>query len=136
MDKAIKARWVAALRSGKYKQGAGVLHNVDKNTFCCLGVLCEITAEELGMNKNTIAEVEEGVYCSDHCAEYNGNRYTLPDILEPIVGSDNPTLQVPNCGELLDPGEKSATRAIGIASLNDYFSFDFNKLADLIEEQL
>lgn len=36
----IKAKWVAALRSGKYQQGRGGLRNGDK--FCCLGVLCDL----------------------------------------------------------------------------------------------
>ena len=34
--------WVAALRSGNYKQGLGALHKGDE--FCCLGVLCELAA--------------------------------------------------------------------------------------------
>ena len=40
MDKKIKAKWVKALRSGKYKQGTGVLFNGEKH--CCLGVLCVV----------------------------------------------------------------------------------------------
>jgi hypothetical protein len=32
-------KWVAALRSGEYKQGKGTLHNTTDNTYCCLGVL-------------------------------------------------------------------------------------------------
>lgn len=37
MDSKIKEQWVAALRSGKYKQGTGYLNRDGK--FCCLGVL-------------------------------------------------------------------------------------------------
>lgn len=33
---------IAALRSGKFKQGAGALHNYVSDTYCCLGVACEI----------------------------------------------------------------------------------------------
>lgn len=40
MDKRIKKRWVAALRSRKYKQGKGYLKSDDK--YCCLGVLCDL----------------------------------------------------------------------------------------------
>ena len=36
-----KDRWVTALRSGKYEQGAGNLMG-EEDTFCCLGVLCNI----------------------------------------------------------------------------------------------
>lgn len=41
----IKELWVAALRSGKYKQGKGLLRN-DKDEFCCWGVLCDLAAKE------------------------------------------------------------------------------------------
>jgi hypothetical protein len=46
MNPEIKAKWVAALRSGEYKQGRGRLNRVDK--FCCLGVLCDLHAKESG----------------------------------------------------------------------------------------
>ncbi len=35
-----KAKWLKALRSGKYKQGKGALHR-DGN-FCCIGVECHL----------------------------------------------------------------------------------------------
>lgn len=41
MNKELKAKWVEALRSGKYGQGTGSLHPSD-NVFCCLGVLCDV----------------------------------------------------------------------------------------------
>lgn len=41
MNKDIKDKWVAALRSGNYQQGQGSLRT--ENRYCCLGVLCEIT---------------------------------------------------------------------------------------------
>lgn len=41
MESTIKQKWVKALRSGKYKQGRGMLRNND-NEFCCLGVLCDL----------------------------------------------------------------------------------------------
>lgn len=33
---------VTALRSGDYEQGQGMLHHVPDNTWCCLGVACDI----------------------------------------------------------------------------------------------
>lgn len=44
MKKSIKKKWVAALRSGKYKQGkrALVAGRGKASTYCCLGVLCDI----------------------------------------------------------------------------------------------
>lgn len=42
MKKEIADMWVAALRSGNYKQGINRLRN-ENNEFCCLGVLCDIS---------------------------------------------------------------------------------------------
>jgi len=47
MNPTIKARWITALRSGKYIQGRGALTTVTKNEKrkrrdCCLGVLCDL----------------------------------------------------------------------------------------------
>lgn len=41
-----KTKWLAALRSGEYKQGRAQLHNRAQNTFCCLGVACKIVAPD------------------------------------------------------------------------------------------
>jgi len=41
----LKAKWVEALRSGKYEQGRGALLNDGK--YCCLGVLCEVVGLEI-----------------------------------------------------------------------------------------
>lgn len=49
MKKEIKAKWIAALRSGEYKQGHGRLlsiNNKDEQCFCCLGVLCDLYIKE------------------------------------------------------------------------------------------
>jgi len=40
MKKEVKDLWVEALKSGEYIQGHQYL-NID-NSFCCLGVLCEV----------------------------------------------------------------------------------------------
>ena len=40
MDKLIKAKWLAALRSGEYKQIKDKLHTTSGH--CCLGVLTEV----------------------------------------------------------------------------------------------
>lgn len=41
MTSQLKAKWVAALRSGDFTQGFGYLNRGNKQ-FCCLGVLCEV----------------------------------------------------------------------------------------------
>lgn len=50
MREDIKARWVAALRSGNYRQGkeklARQMTRTMPMTHCCLGVLCELAVED------------------------------------------------------------------------------------------
>lgn len=46
-----KAKWVAALRSGEYKQGRGQLRN-HNNEYCCLGVACIVTGYEVELIKD------------------------------------------------------------------------------------
>ena len=61
MDKDVKERWIAALRSGKYKRGSGYLRrDTDAGVcHCCLGVLAE---EELG-DRWVRREDDPRVYC-------------------------------------------------------------------------
>ena len=40
MNSILKASWLEALRSGRYKQDRGKLRT--ENGFCCLGVLCDV----------------------------------------------------------------------------------------------
>lgn len=41
----LKAKWIKALRSGRYKQGKAELHPTE-DTYCCLGVLCKVARIE------------------------------------------------------------------------------------------
>lgn len=45
MNPEIKEKWLKALRSGDYKQGSHFLRAAD-DTYCCLGVLCDIYVKE------------------------------------------------------------------------------------------
>ena len=50
MNKENVKKWIAALRSGEFKQGKKRLRNLDtmgNKTYCCLGVLCEIADIEI-----------------------------------------------------------------------------------------
>lgn len=44
MNKTIKAKWVKALRSGRYRQAMGFLEL--RGSYCCLGVLCRVMKAE------------------------------------------------------------------------------------------
>jgi hypothetical protein len=41
MNPTVKALWIEALESGRYRQGKHVLRT-DSDTYCCLGVLCDL----------------------------------------------------------------------------------------------
>ena len=62
MDPELKKKWIEALRSGKYKQGKNRLHRAEDNSYCCLGVLCEVA----GFEKR-------------ESTDERGNAYKLPD---------------------------------------------------------
>jgi len=44
MNEIVKAKWVAALRSGEFQQCKGTLRKGD--SFCCLGVLSELAVRD------------------------------------------------------------------------------------------
>ena len=45
MDQKLKAKWVKALRSGRYRQGRLKLYR--NGAYCCLGVLCKIQGAKI-----------------------------------------------------------------------------------------
>jgi hypothetical protein len=48
MKKEVANIWVAGLRSGKYKQGIGLLRSKDDH-YCCLGVLADLAVTQKGV---------------------------------------------------------------------------------------
>lgn len=50
MNPEIKQKWIDALTSGEYEQGAGVLR--EGNKYCCLGVLCDLYIKETNPEKD------------------------------------------------------------------------------------
>lgn len=78
-------KWVAALRSGKYKQGTCALNKNGK--FCCLGVACEVAIENgLKVAKETIDILDGKV---NIC--YNGYAGVLPLIVQSWLGLNSCT---------------------------------------------
>lgn len=43
--RALHTEWLAALRSGEYRQAPGALQADDTSGFCCLGVLCDLAVK-------------------------------------------------------------------------------------------
>lgn len=118
MKKAIADKWIAALRSGKYKRGIGQLRD-ENNKFCCLGVLCNIHAQE---HPKIAAQQENSI-------EYMYHMSYLPPQVQNWAGMKTEDGMVP---------EKLGVRINGtkledLASMNDY-NMSFNKLANFIEK--
>jgi hypothetical protein len=68
----IKQKWVTHLKSGEYKKGKGYLHKDD--TYCCLGVLCDLYQKETGHGAWT------SIRNSDTCVPFEYQRF-VPDAL-------------------------------------------------------
>jgi hypothetical protein len=122
MNAEVKKKWLAALRSGKYKQGKYTLRTED-NEFCCLGVLCEVARIEgvIPNPKHAIPKYDDKVRWLYGRGSVDERRYgTLPSEVAAWAELwDNPLL-----------GEYSA------ADWNDSQGRSFEEIADLVEEHL
>lgn len=114
MNPDIKADWVAALRSGEYKQGQGTLRRGDK--FCCLGVLYEACGLVMWHPITMAFAPSDGppVYTNDWDEDRNVG-YPSEELYEKVG---------------LNPGDGQR-----LAGFNDEGK-NFNLIADYIEEQL
>jgi hypothetical protein len=108
-DTDLKERWIAALRSGDYKQGRASLRD-HNNNFCCLGVLCDV----YDPTKWDTPEYS-----------YEGEFYYLPTKLEELIGFYK---KVSPTGS-----EVSVSIQGNLTMLNDGLKFDFDQIADYIE---
>ncbi len=81
MDAEVKAKCLAALRSGKYQQAQGWLR--DSDGFCCLGVIADVTAPEkwVACRDNTFHHDGHAALLSDRFRESIGMRSSLQDKL-------------------------------------------------------
>lgn len=126
----IKQKWVAALRSGAYEQTTKVLRN--DGGFCCLGVLCDLYAQETGVE-----------WCEWEGAGSKG-AYAMHGLFGELP------LKVRIWAEILhefggyvevETDEGGATHPPYLANpslteLNDSWNYDFHQIADVIEQQL
>ncbi len=136
MNEEVKKKWVAALRSGEYKQITKRLKQEFPEGgcgYCCLGVLTDLFAKEQGKPfKEVITYFQktghwnEGSYTAIHdylpvkvaeWAELNNEKISriYPQGIDPVIaeGLNN------TCSKVNDHGEKT-----------------FNEIAAMIEERL
>ena len=129
MNPEIKTRWLEALLSGKYQQGAGYLRSQDALTetadsYCCLGVLCELAVED-GIIESGRDGGHSAFWYGDKPSEFPGggtwSKHYLPDAVSEWADIDG-------LGNLAKPGKS-------LADLNDTGS-TFEEIAAVIEAEL
>ena len=138
MNPEIKAQWIAALRSGEYRQGRNTLRDA-KDRFCCLGVLCDL-AEKAGVISEP-QQMSTGIY---QYADGFSGRFrqigVLPEKVAEWSGLDDDMHADPYDPEV----ERDGVRRC-LSALNDEgwepdpatsTPLTFDQIADLIEEQL
>ena len=118
MPQKLKDKWLAALRSGKYKQGTGKLRD-DSGGYCCLGVLehCISGKVEKHAGKND--------YLNDYLTYPSLNWLSKHNIQ--FVNSVNRLHYNPTVG--FKSGSKYE-----LSIMNDSGDHDFNKIANIIEK--
>lgn len=112
MEKALKAKWIEALRSGKYKQGRNVLRS-SNDRFCCLGVLCDISGQ--GQWKGESCGCEAGYYYY----ERNGQPAESEGITLPVF--------VKHFANIEDKDQEV------LMGMNDHDNISFDEIGDWIE---
>lgn len=127
MNSQIKQKWIDSLRSGKYQQGQSKLYSGDG--FCCLGVLCDIYAKEVG---------DKSWVMKDPDYKFDAEKFDYWYF-------DDQSECLPECvqdwAELNEKDPVVTNRVVGedyvttLASLNDR-GVTFEDLADMIESQL
>jgi hypothetical protein len=118
MNPDVKAKWIAALRSGEYQQARATLRSSWKaDRFCCLGVLCDLAAKE-GLGK-----WDGGVFVAERG---DSSATSLPYTVQEWAG-----FPVAN-------KESNDPRVAGfyLTTLNDAHRKSFAEIADLIEKHL
>ena len=120
MNPEVKAKWLEALRNGKYKQGRAFLRT--ENGFCCLGVLCDLYQKE----HSEISQWKGNGFHSINGKRNEEHWTTAPPVVE--EWADFPiheSFRVPDL-------EIKYT----LMSMNDGLGMNFSEIADVIEKQL
>lgn len=134
MNSEIKTEWLAALRSGEYKQGTRALNT--EAGMCCLGVLCD-----LYVKKGNTQWVEEFVTENSDVDQMLIGQ-TIKGITDPITKHTDfgiLPIEVQNWAGLVEnnpltvPNKKEDLQYI--SALNDQ-GLTFSQIADIIQYSL
>ena len=126
MNEAIKAKWLADLRSGKFPQTDSVLRNDEG--YCCLGVLCDLYSRETGVEWEPRSSNQFSMHSATSVLPYEVEQWAdLPHEYGAYVA----------VSKRYDEGEETTVfHSPSLTELNDQWQYDFRQIADVIEEQL
>lgn len=146
----VKEKWIEKLESGEFKQGKYVLkkqHDEGDVRHCCLGILCEIYAEETGakwepdLSIGRQVEEEESDYRPVITYSLHECPSVLPVAVSEWAGLDDSNPSIP-FGKVLevagadDPGLILIDARPRLSYLNDRMDLSFEQIARLIREVL
>jgi hypothetical protein len=114
--------WVAALRSGEYRQTDAALNKDDKS-FCCLGVACEVAMKH-GISLKKEPAVGQASVTTTAMA-YDGSDDYLPTAVRKWLG-------IAHRDPLLEKDDFGYKRTAAVCNDEGY---DFLEIADLIEKK-
>jgi uncharacterized protein YeaC (DUF1315 family) len=130
MNPEIKQKWVDALRSGKYDQGSEKLRSYQG--YCCLGVLCDLYAQEQNVEWEFRGVDEDDRQVLEYWY-FDGEGEFLPKSVREWAGLSISSPQV-RVDVTEDDDEDDWFYNDDIANLNDT-GYTFNDLAKMIQEQ-
>ena len=139
MKSSIKEMWVNALLSGDYPQTTEVLRSNDG--YCCLGVLCDLYAQETNQNWQGKQYIDSDVVdvTETEISEFNFDSFYFNDELELLpssvvewAGIDNPN---PSVGIEYTTDDGLYMEYVELSQLNDT-GYDFKQIAQYIQDSL
>lgn len=131
MNPEVKQKWIDALRSGKYEQGSEKLRSV--SGYCCLGVLCDLYAQEHNVEWEFRGRGGTNLQPQDYWY-FDDQSEFLPKIVMNWAGlkTHNPSVRV-DIEDNFDDDNSFYTDEI--ANVNDS-GYTFMDLSKIIEQQL
>lgn len=134
---AVKELWLQALRSGDYKQGHGKLKTRAYGgtvEHCCLGVLCDLAAQQGVVPFRYAAVSIEVVGCEGlwRFGQQEDHLLLPKEVTQWAFESDIERDNWLNRNPLV----VHQKQAIGLSELNDTRHLPFTEIADVIEAQL
>ena len=131
MNSKIKEVWINALRSGKYEQGSEKLRRV--TGYCCLGVLCDIYAQEHNTQWEFRGDEEINPQSQDYWYFDEHSEFLPESVMNwAELKTHNPTVRV----DVEDnDDEDNWYYKDELSDINDS-GYDFSQIANIIEAQL